>query len=280
MSSTNKDANLQHEQGKKDYQLNQKEDQNRVEKTTITFEKKHEKQVDDKDMKNIKHDSSATSGEGGASKGGIINTIKEKVKDVLGSGDNDKDIKDKSWEKEKTLEKDKNLEKDKHISSEHDKNVGFSGDKYATSEKDKYSANLNLDKDKKLEKDKNLEKDKYAAGANFQSGSASMGQDKQNFQSGSASGANYKAGSAAMGHHEVQSGKSDIHTIDRTGLGAEHREVGYDKTANVVPNKNKVEDKDTAHKLDVHATVKTGSSAGSTSGSGFQGATYKTTESK
>jgi len=287
--STGSNDYMTHQRDTEGIHKNVSADKDKNEKTTLTFEKKTEKVKDeDKDMKDlsakkdfsVKKDFSAkkdvstkheSSGEGK----GILNTIKDKVMDVLGSGDNDKD-KDLK-EKNKELEKDKHKDwekKDKFVSSEHDKNVGISSDKYssnlgATSGQQHYS-NLGATSGQQHSSNlgsSNIGSDKYVSSGSDKYASGGIGSDKY-----------VSSGSDKFAAHSGVVGASQAETINRTGLGAEHKEVGYDKYSGVIPSKSADKEKDSGHKLDIHASVKTGSAAGSTSGS--QASTFKTTESK
>jgi len=88
-------------------------------------------------------------------------------------------------------------------------------------------------------------------------------------------GIHHEKPAAGLAHEKPMPGAiRDNATIDHVGLGAEHREAGYDKNANVVADKNK-------DVTDIHAvggiktgTTTVGSSAGTTQGS------FKTIESK
>jgi len=167
-------------------------------------------------------------------KGGIINTIKEKVKDVLGSGDNDK-IKDKELHK-KTDEK----------------FVGVAGGSSGSSGAQYHSSDLGSS---------NLGSSGVSSGSagmgSSNLGSSNLSHEKQFGTTGTSagySGATYSGAGQA--------------TVDHKNLGAEHREVGYDKQSNVIPSKEK--DKDSVHKVDVHGSLYT-SGAGST---------FKTNEAK
>lgn len=167
-------------------------------------------------------------------KGGIINTIKEKVKDVLGSGDNDK-IKDKELHK-KTDEK----------------FVGVAGGSSGSSGAQYHSSDLGSS---------NLGSSGVSSGSagmgSSNLGSSNLSHEKQFGTTGTSagySGATYSSAGQA--------------TVDHKNLGAEHREVGYDKQSNVIPSKEK--DKDSVHKVDVHGSLYT-SGAGST---------FKTNEAK
>jgi len=148
---------------------------------------------------------------------GIINTIRDKVKDVLGAGDNDKS-KDKDVHMSST-DYNKNKEKDVHISS---------------------GADYNKSKDVGV----------GSGRADFGSSDISAGHASDKQFSGAA-GADYSGAKQ---------------TVDTKNLGAEHREVGYDKQSNVIPSK----EKDSVHKVDVHGSLYT-SGAGST---------FKTNEAK
>lgn len=196
----------------------------------------------------------------GENKGGIIHTIKEKVKDVLGSGDNDKS-KDKDWNKDKDVhmssaDYNKNKDKDVHMSAGADFNKNKESEKFGSStvgvgssSSGQYSSNLGSSN---LGASSDISRQQHADLG------ASHASDKQ-FVAGS-SGAGYSSGSAYSGVAQP--------TVDHKNLGAEHREVGYDKQSNVIPSKEK--DKDAAHKVEVHGSLYT-SGAGST---------YKTNEAK
>jgi len=194
-------------------------------------------------------------------KGGIINTIKEKVKDVLGSGDNDK-IKDKELHK-KTDEK----------------FVGVAGGSSGSSGAQYHSSDLGSS---------NLGSSNLGS-SGVSSGSAGMSSGSTGMSSGSAGMGSSNLGSSNLGSsnlsHEKQFGTTGTSgtsagysgatysgagqaTVDHKNLGAEHREVGYDKHSNVIPSKEK--DKDSVHKVDVHGSLYT-SGAGST---------FKTNEAK
>jgi len=80
------------------------------ESTSVTFEKKKDKDHD-KDMRDVHKDKDVNKDKDVHTTGenkGIINTIKEKVKDVLGSGDNDK-AKDQDKHMTSSYDKDKNV---------------------------------------------------------------------------------------------------------------------------------------------------------------------------
>lgn len=233
--------------------------ENKHEKTSITFERKKvndDKDVSkDKDLKKEKDfhyenkdkdlnkdwnkdkDMQDKSTEGK----GIIGTIKEKVKDVLGSGDNDKS-KDKEWNKEKDVHIEKNKENEKFGSS----TVGVSSGQHAS--------NLGTSSS-----------GQYSSGLGASSGQHSSGLGAGQYSSSSAQYSSNLGSAQAQPSHLND---NQFATIDKKNLGAEHREVGYDKQANVIPSKEK--EKDTTHKVDVHGSLYT-SGAGST---------FKTNEAK
>jgi len=84
------------------------------------------------------------------------------------------------------------------------------------------------------------------------------GQYQSNLPSGGvASDKQFSAGAGYSGSSQA---------VDNKNLGAEHRELGFDKQANTIPSK----EKDSVHKVDVHGSLYT-SGAGST---------FKTNEAK
>lgn len=329
MSSNTKASDFHSDSSaKKDYEIQQGSDKNKHEKTTLTFEKKKVSETDkdlkdmhkqdkemldvhkdkdmkdlhkDKDMKDVHKDKDIkdvsskheTHSEGGAK--GIINTIKEKVRDVLGPSDKEKDI-----EKNKDLEHKNLVGTDAAAGSKYQSNLG------ASDVQQQHYTGLGSSSDQQhtaLGATGSTDKDKYSNfGASSGQHTATVGintssdKDKySNLGSSSSSSGQYGAGvGVSTSSDKYSSGQhssnlaSDKYsssatqpkpvTVDRTGLGAEHREVGYDKQANVITSKNFDKEKDIGHKVDIHATVKTGDAAGSTSGS--QASTYKTTESK
>lgn len=190
----------------------------------------------DKDL-NLRKDKDIHDKSEGESKG-IINTIKEKVKDVLGSGDNDK-----SKDKEKDVQMDYNKkDKDVHMSS---------------------SADYNKNKDVK------------EFGSSAVGTSAGSAQYQSNLGASSGAGTGYHTsnlGATNLSSDKQFSGTAysgaGQATVDHKNLGAEHRELGYEKQPNVIPSKEK--DKEAVHKVDVHGSLYT-SGAGST---------FKTNEAK
>jgi hypothetical protein len=206
----------------------------------------------DKDM----HDKSE-----GSKAGGIINTIKEKVKDVLqGSGE--------------TKEKDKDV----HMSSV-DKNkeekfgsstVGVASSGTSGSSAQYHSSNLgssNLGSS-------NLGSSNLSSDKQFVGSAAGTGYSGAPVYSGAAAAPAYSSAAPIhSGAAPVYSSGATAHhaqaTIDHKNLGAEHRELGYEKQQPaVIPSKEK--DKDTAHRVDIQGSLYT-SGAGST---------YKTNEAK
>jgi len=191
-----------------------------------------------------------------------IGTVKEKVKEALSSGDNDKDVQHK--------------EKDKHVgmsgsSGQYQQQSGISSGQHqhqsdlgASAGSHKYS---------------NQEHDKLHSGAAFATHekpvTGVLHEEKP------VTGVIYEKPVAGVVHEKPATGV--IHekpmtgvvrenpTIDHVGLGAEHREAAYDKNANVVADKNK-------DVTDIHAGIKTGTAVGSSAGT-TQGS-FKTIESK
>jgi len=179
-----------------------------------------------------------------------IDTVKEKVKEALSSGDNDKDVQHK--------------EKDKH--------VGMSGSS------GQYQQQSDLGASAGSHKYSNQEHDKLHSGAAFATHekpvTGVIHEEKP------VTGVIYEKPVAVV-HEKPATGV--IHekpmtgvvrenpTIDHVGLGAEHREAAYDKNANVVADKNK-------DVIDINAGIKTGTAVGSSAGT-TQGS-FKTIESK
>jgi len=284
----------------KDYAMHDAGKENKHEKTTITFERK--KQCDDKSCQEKTHEHGWNKDKDlskdkelhfeskdvnkdnkdwnkdlnkdkdmhdkSESKGGIINTIKEKVKDVLSSGDSDKS---------------KDKEKDVHISSsdynKKDKDINMSGADYTKKDKDIHMSGG-------ADYNKNKDVDRFAtvgvASAQPATLGASSGSSAYHTSNLGASGSSNlgASGSSNLGSSNLSSDKQFSSagagtgygagqvTVDHKNLGAEHREVGYDKQSAVIPSKEK--EKDTVHKVDVHGSLYT-SGAGST---------FKTNEAK
>jgi len=234
----------------KDKDLSKDKDWNKDKDLNLNKDKDWNK---DKDM----HDKNE-----GESKG-IIHTIKEKVKDVLGSGDNDKS---------------KDKEKDVHMGSadytKKDKDVHMGSADYAKKDKDVHMSSGGADYNKTGSVDYN-KKEFGTAGVGIASGSS--GQQYSSLGSSDISSSHQTSNLAASSGSDKQfqaagagysgAGYSGA-TVDHKNLGAEHREAGYDKQSNVIPSKEK--DKDSAHKVEVHGSLYT-SGAGST---------YKTNEAK
>jgi hypothetical protein len=95
--------------------------------------------------------------------------------------------------------------------------------------------------------------------------SSGLASDKQFAGStGHSSGVGYSSGTG----YSTTSTTTAAPTIDRVNLGAEHKEVSYDKQPAIIPDK--AVDKDKSHKVEVHGSLYT-SGAGST---------FKTNEAK
>lgn len=247
-------------------------DKNKVEKTSITFEKKKERSDDkDVDMKDKNTSGSSQKNEGKGFMETVkenIGTVKEKVKEALSSGDNDKDVQHK--------------EKDQHIGAgvgyNKDKDVGMSG---VSSSSNQYQHQSDLGASVGSQKYSSTEHDKLHSG-----GAAFATQDKPIagglhekpvtgvlHEEKPITGVIYEKPAAGLAHEKPMPGAvRDNATIDHVGLGAEHREAGYDKNANVVADKNK--DLTDIHAVGGIKTSTVGSSAGTTQGS------FKTIESK
>jgi hypothetical protein len=183
-------------------------------------------------------------------KGGIINTIKEKVKDVLGSGDNDK-IKEKEKDKDvhmSSTDYNKNRDVNEKFGSS---TVGVTGTSSSSSAYP--SSNLGATSGSSSYHTSNL----GASSGSSNLGSSNLGSSNLG-ASHLSSEKQFSSGTTGVGAGYSGVGQA---TVDHKNLGAEHREVGYDKQSNVIPSKEK--DKDAVHKVDVHGSLYT-SGAGTT----------------
>jgi hypothetical protein len=177
-------------------------------------------------------------------KGGIINTIKEKVKDVLGSGDNDK-IKEKEKEKDVHMSSSTDYNKNKDVNEKFGSStVGVTG---ASGSSAYPSSNLATSGSSSY----------HTSNLGASSGSSNLGSSNLG-ASHLSSEKQFSSGTTGVGAGYSGVGQA---TVDHKNLGAEHREVGYDKQSNVIPSKEK--DKDAVHKVDVHGSLYT-SGAGTT----------------
>lgn len=271
-------------------------DKNKTEKTSITFEKKKEKVNDkDVDMKDKNLSSQQKNAEGKGFMDTVkenLDTVKEKVKGALSSGDNDKDV--------------QRTDKDKHVGAGYgynqNKDVGMSGvsssqhqhqsDLGASAGSHKYSSNQEHDKlhsgaafssEKQkgvlpatgvVQEERVIQEDKPITGVIYEKQGLVHEKPGMIHEKAAIGAIHHEKPAAGLAHEKPMPGViRDDATIDRVGLGAEHREVGYDKHANVVADKNK-------DVTDIHAGgIRTGTAVGSSAGT-TQGGAFKTIESK